>query len=376
MTSEKSNTTPRHSHLSPDSATPLQPIPLNMALETHGNDTALTPPVTLQSASTSHEPLSPADCRTLKMLLTDVRTPSPLASSSVGEQDGSLLSIGDDTAGDDDSDAGNEDQVQYTELQYAVGDKRQGGYQDEDDSMQLSDTTEGAAQYIPGDERDEGYADEDESMDFSDVAGEETDDYDVRSASTTDVEQRKLSDASNGGHVWSDGDTIEDIMNIPGKTASLGRELDLGGVYRHDQSTPEHVWEIKAQRAEIEKEVEAERLDQERRDAAVIEKEAFGPDAISDEETDDAVHLSDDTEFRAIEAVQAEIGMTLIEHEEDTVVELEVCIQYPPDNPILTLPVLLPPRPPHIPPLLPQTQTHLPAHDPAPHDRIHALPRY
>ena len=81
MTPKPSPTTPRSSQTSPpSSSSPLQPIPLHMALETHGNDSALTPPTTPQSDSAARHTLSPADCRTLKKLLGDVRTPSPLAS--------------------------------------------------------------------------------------------------------------------------------------------------------------------------------------------------------------------------------------------------------------------------------------------------------
>jgi len=266
-----------------------------MALETHGNDSALTPPTTPQSDSAARQTLSPADCRTLKKLLVDVRTPSPLASSTnVDAHDESLLSV--DAGGDANSDAGVEDQVQYTELQYEHGDEREEGYEDEDDSMELSD-----------------------------VADEDRDDVYATGLEAAEEGQSMVSNVDDSVYVWSDGDTIEDIMNTPGKTAPPAPQLDLSGVYPHEQSTPDEVREIKARRAAIEKEVGDERLEQEGHDVAVIEDEEFGPDAMSDDE-DDAVNLSDDPEIQAIEAVQAETGMTIIEGDEEAMVELEVRI--------------------------------------------------
>ena len=266
-----------------------------MALETHGNDSALTPPTTPQSDSAARQTLSPADCRTLKKLLGDVRTPSPLASSTnVDVHDVSLLST---EAGEDEtSDAGAEDEVQYTEPRYEHGDEREEGYEDEDDSMELSD-----------------------------VADEDRDDVYATRAEVVEEGQSMISNVDDSVYVWSDGDTIEDIMNTPGKTAPPVPELDLSGVYPHGQSTPDAVREIKARRATIEKEVEDERLEQESHDVAAIEDEEFGPDAMSDDE-DDAVNLSDDPEIQAIEAVQAETGMTIIEGDEEALVELEVRI--------------------------------------------------
>ncbi|KAF2831809.1 hypothetical protein CC86DRAFT_463601 [Ophiobolus disseminans] len=285
------NSTPRPSHDSPQiSPSPLQPIPLHTALETHGNDTAMTTPVTPQSATVARPELSPADCRALEKLLNDVRTPSPLAPLSVSEQDQSLLS---NDGADESSETGAEDEVQYTEPRFNYGDEREEGYEDEDDSMELSDVADES-------QGDVGAADDED----------------------TAQDQSVLSNVDDSVYVWSDGDTVEDIMNTPGKTAPPAPEQDLSGVYARDQSTPEDIRNIKARRAEIEKEVENELMEHEEHEVAGIEDEAFGPDAYSDGEDDNAVDLSDDPEIQAIEAAQAEIRMSALEADE-AVVELE-----------------------------------------------------
>lgn len=264
-------------------STPLQTISLEASLQTHGSDT---------SAS-----LSPADCRTLKKILQDVRTASPRAPQHVGDRGKSLsaeISIDSESSA-----SGREDEVQYSEKQYDYGDEAEEGYEDEDDSMDLSDVVEEVH--------------------------------------------------------YADGDTIEDIMNLPGRTASPAPSQDFSSFYHHNQATPEEIRDIKLRRASIEKELEDELLaqqhgdmaDQEVKDIklrrAAIRKEledelltqqhVYVPDmegdtcdyiSAVDGFRDDALHLSDDPEFRAVQEIQAEIGMSVIADEEAES-ELEVC---------------------------------------------------
>ena len=273
MASEQSTTTPSTFKAKSDS--PLQPIPLRMALETHGNDSTLGAPETPRATTTSSSSLSPADCRTLNKLLNDVWTPSSLASPAVSD----LSEPSTSTAEDDVSDAGLEDTVHYTEPLLE-----------------------------PGDEREDGYADEDESMDLS-----------IEQVTTTDTDASTLS-LDDSAYVWSDGDTVEDVMNTPGKKIPPAPELDLSGL----NVRPENE-EIAARRAEIEKEVKQERLDQEQAEAGA-EDDGFGPDADSYDE-DDAVVLSDDPDFKAIEAIHATVY-----DKEDAIVELEACLPLPSEN--------------------------------------------
>lgn len=261
--------------------------PLHMSLETYGDNT-MTPPITLQSVTVARPTMSPADCRTLKKLLNDVQNPSPLTSLIASEHDES-------------SGTGLEDEVQYTEPLLGHGDEREEGYEDEDGSMELSD-----------------------------IAEESSDDINVASDEATAQDESVLRNVDDSVYVWSDGNTIEDIMNTPGKTAPPAPEQNLSGVYTHGQSTPEDIRDIKARRAEMERELEEEGLNHEQHDVAAIDDGAFGPDVYSNEEENDAVDLSDDAEFRAIEAVQAEIGMSVMKDYEEPVVELEVRIMMTP----------------------------------------------
>jgi hypothetical protein len=262
----------------------LQRISLDAALESHGNDTVLSP--NTPSADENRSPLSPSDCRTLKKILEDVQSPSRTVSPLLTEHNDCLLGIVESTD-DGSSDTGHEDEVQYTEKQYDYGD-----------------------------EADEGYADEDDSMDLSDAGQNDSVVYEDESILASDHDTRE--------YVWSDGDTIEDIMNTPGKTAPPAPKQELGGVCLHGQPTPDETKVIKLQRAAIEEAVRQERIKQERQDAAAIGDGRIGLDVTSMEDQDDAVVLSDDPEFQAVETVQAEMGMKFVDHSVEEAIEVEV----------------------------------------------------
>jgi hypothetical protein len=253
-------------------SSPLQCLPLNAALESYGNDTALSPKT--PSANVARSPLTSSDCRTLKKILGDVQSPSRTASPLLANHNERHLGI--DSTDDDSSDVGNEDEVQYTKKQYDYGEEADEGYEDEDKSMDLSDAIE------------ESVLLEDESM--------------------------LLGDGSPCEYVWSDGDTIEDIRNTPGRTAPPAPEQDLGGVYLHDRTTPDETKVVELQRAAIEEVLEEERVDQEHRDATIMEDQ------------DDAAVLFNDLEFQAVEAVQAEIGMSFVDDDVDGAAEVSCLI--------------------------------------------------
>jgi hypothetical protein len=274
--------TPQDSSQMPSS--PLQRISLDAALESHGNDTVLSPRT--PSADEARSPLSPSDCRTLKKILKDVQSPSRTASPLLTEHNDCLLGIVKSTD-DGSSDVGHEDEVQYTEKQYDYGD-----------------------------EADEGYADEDDSMDLSDAGQNDSVVYEDESILASDHDTRE--------YVWSDGDTIEDFMNTPGKTAPPAPKQEPSDVYLHGQPTPDETKVINLQRAAIEEVVRQERIEQERQNAAAIGDETIGLDMTSMEDQDDAVVLSDDPEFQAVETVQAEMGMKFVDHSVEEAIEVEV----------------------------------------------------
>jgi hypothetical protein len=265
-------------------SSPLQRISRDAARESHGNDTVLSP--NTPPADETRSPLSPSDCRTLKKIIEDVQSPSRAASPLLTEHNDRLLGIVESTD-DGSSDTGHEDEAQYTEKQYDYGD-----------------------------EADEGYADEDDSMDLSDAGPDVTVVHEDESMLVGDDDSRE--------YLWSDGDTIEDIMNTPGKTAPPAPEQDLGGVYLCDQPTPDETKVIKLQCVVIEVVGGQERMEHERQEAAAIGDKTIGLDMTSIEDQDDPVVLSGDPEFQAAEAVQAEIGMSCAGHNVEEAIEVEV----------------------------------------------------
>jgi hypothetical protein len=275
----------------PAPSSPFHEVPLDVALKTHGNETLhllQTPP-----RESVRAPLSPADCRTLEKILEDTRSPSPLASHA---RDESLLSV--ESFQDGSSDTGVEDTVQYTDRQHDHGDESDDGYEDEDDSMDLSDTV------------DEGFHD-----------GDDVDNEDHGEGPST------LSVDEEPEYEWSDGDTIEDIMNMPGKTAPPARQQDLGGMYTHDQPTSDKTKEIKLKRASLERALVRERVNQERRAAMSAGSDGVHFDATSLEDQDIAVNLSDDPEIQAVQDLQinqSRADMSALEEDIDRGVELEV----------------------------------------------------
>ncbi|KAB2106786.1 hypothetical protein AG0111_0g5544 [Alternaria gaisen] len=124
---------------------------------------------------------SPADCRTLQKMLHDVRSPSPLSPTPYFSDGPASQSILTGTPNSKNC----EDTMSCENHQSAYGDEQQDGYEDEDDSMELSD-------------------------------GEDAFGTDER-----------------------DSDTIEDIMNMPGKMASSVPVRDYSQFYPHNQQALE-----------------------------------------------------------------------------------------------------------------------------------------
>ncbi|KAL1795226.1 hypothetical protein ACET3X_007042 [Alternaria dauci] len=139
--------------------------------------------------------LSPADCHTLQKMVHDVRSHSPLSPTPCSNDGPASRSNLTETS-DIDAD---EDNVSCESHQFAPGDERQDGYEDEDDSMEVSDGEDAFG------------ADE------------------------------------------TDRDTIEDIMNMPGKTAPSVPVCDYSSLYPHDQQAPDGAKELSLRRASIEK---------------------------------------------------------------------------------------------------------------------------
>lgn len=257
------------------SSAPLQPTTSTAALETHGNDIATSPSTPL--AEPNYSQLTPSDCSTLKKILDDSKFASPAPSPIMKQQDKSLLSVAASENGS--SDTGNEDEVTYTRKQYGHGDELEAGYEDEDDSMELSD---------------------------GDLNGDDAEGSD------------------DGEYVWSDGDTIEDMRNTPGTTAPHARPQHLDGIYQHNSPTRDDSAEIQAKRAAIEEAVKKERVDQAREEALEVTYEPRYLDLVAIEEQDGAFDLSEELMFQAMQNTQVQSGLSRIEEADETEFELDV----------------------------------------------------
>jgi hypothetical protein len=128
-------------------------------------------------------------------MLHDVRSPSPLSPTPYFSDGPASQSILTETPNSNNY----EDKMSCENHQSAHGDERQDGYEDEDDSMELSDGEDAFAT----DERD--------------------------------------------------SDTIEDIMNMPGKMASSVPVRDYSTFYPHNQQASDGARELECRRASIEK---------------------------------------------------------------------------------------------------------------------------
>ncbi|KAI5377342.1 hypothetical protein CC77DRAFT_1098575 [Alternaria alternata] len=212
-------------------------------------------PSPLLSIDPQRPSFSPADCRTLQRMLHDVRSPSPLSPTPYFSNGPASQSILTETP----NSKSYEDNMSCKNLQSAHGDERQDGYEDEDDSMELSD-------------------------------GE---------------------DAFGAGE--RDRDTIEDIMNMPGKMASSVPVCDYSRSYPHNQQASDGARELERRRASIERSLKEQCRQQKRVQKAAAADGDYNfdmpIDGVSDhrlaiEETFDLKALYKDKEMHRVEGQQ------------------------------------------------------------------------
>jgi hypothetical protein len=190
---------------------------------------------------------------------------------------------------------------------FSVAGERGEEYEDQDTSMELSDAGaeeeemdgyriedwNAGEKAAIGDEQDVGYEDEDESMELSDTEGEQDEE--------------------------KDGDTIEDIMNLPGKIAPPAPVQDSSAFYIHDQPTPDETKETRIKRGAIERDLVEQARQQEREAAAVVEQRDIQLSLFDGQgEEFSSVHVP------GFQALQEEIGMHAIEDKEAVASILEV----------------------------------------------------
>ncbi|KAI4613118.1 hypothetical protein J4E83_007529 [Alternaria metachromatica] len=199
---------------------------------------------------------SPADCRTLQKILRDVRSPSPLSATSYfDDTPARKLNL---TATPTGSLA--EERVAQKEKVFDSGDEREGGYEDEDDSMDLSDEE----------------------------------------------------DAFGTGR-QKDGDTIEDVMNLPGKTTPPVADQDFSRFYAHDKPTPDEPSKLQLRRASIEKDLKEQCRQQECASAIAATDGVFDTDALNHGVSSQALAIDGNSDLKNL---QEDIGMHPVEEEQ------------------------------------------------------------
>lgn len=286
-----------NSRLDMSSSPPLRPLSLETGLQSYGNDNlSASPP----RCGSGRPLLSPADCRTLEKILHDVvsppATPSPLEQSDKLFIDGGCAS----TAGAADGGEG---------YHFVGGEATDTGYEDEDDSMELSeggevDTAKKTVTSL-GDPASPSVSKSDrrlqESVSVHD--GKEKLRYSRgrRSSTTKRIkakwqEQKRITPLEATG-----GDTIEDVMNIPGKRAPPARPLDLGR-RDSDHQVPGDINQLNRMRLSMKKVLEQERAEQEHAEGegepGVFITTSLSPEDLDESERDGFDADNEETQSR------------------------------------------------------------------------------
>lgn len=244
-------------------STPPRPASLD-----DDDDTSLQENDNMSSRSTpvnsSGSKLSPADCRTLQKILNDVRSPSSLSRTSYfNDTPARRLNL---TA----TPIGNigKEQLSHEEEDLGRGDEQEQGYEDEDDSMELSD-------------------------------GEDAFGIDGKEA----------------------GDTIEDVMNLPGKTAPVTPVHDYISFCAHDQPALDGTEGLQLCRFSIEEDLKEQCRQQERAQAIAATDGVFDTDARILDASCQALAVDKISDHRTL---QEDIGMHPVEVKKVTARALSV----------------------------------------------------
>ena len=161
---------------------------------------------------------------------------------------------------------------------------------------------------------DKGQYDE-KRNDYSDEEGESYEDEDgSMEPSDNDCEPQAETGIS--------GDTIEDVMNIPGKTAPPASIQTFQDFDLHDSHTSEVTREWDLYRESIEKRLTEERLKQEQRQATAAKDNIYGYTVTCDWEKCSGSNRSKDLAFQALQ----EVGMCSVGDDDGVASELEVCM--------------------------------------------------
>ncbi|KAF2627835.1 hypothetical protein BU25DRAFT_490998 [Macroventuria anomochaeta] len=245
------------------SSPPPRSLSLEASLQSHGNDNLPHSPPRRGSERSS---FSPADCRTLKKILRDVGNNSPPPTPSPFGPIEQLFSNTDRTSS---TVQGRTDENEG--YRFVSDEAADTGYEDEDDSMELSEGMEGLTSRDTvsslGDPASPSVSKSDRRLQDSISMHDEKDrlKYTGHRSSTTKHSKAKRQEQEHDDLAETTrGDTIEDVMNLPGKRAPPACPLDLGCRDLDRRPIPDDIKQLNRMRLSMEKVLEDERVEQER----------------------------------------------------------------------------------------------------------------
>lgn len=244
------------------SSPPLRPISLQASLQSHGNDNL--PPSSPHKGSPPSL-LSPTDCRTLKKILRDVGHSSPPATPYSVER-GEQLFADTDRTGRNLDDSADKDDESYHFSDETVGT----GYEDDGDSMELSEGMEGntmeTSNSLPGSRVSSAVSCSNLQPQGSVSRHDSRDRLDCTTHGPLIAEYQEAGWGEPNHHNLTkplEGDTIEDCMNLPGKCAPPARPQALVRKGLYHRPVPVEISKMDRMRLSTEKILENERVEQE-----------------------------------------------------------------------------------------------------------------
>lgn len=238
-----------------------RPLTFDASLQSHGTDNLPRSPLRRSSGRSS---FSPADCRTLEKILRSASvSSSPLTPSPLDQREQqfpdypSSAIVPKSYTPDDDS------------YRFVGGEATDTGYEDEDDSMELSEGMEGATASdtlaVLNDPTSPSVSKSDRRLQDSVSTHDEKDRlrYTGRQSSVTKQPRTKRRKKSDKASAVPEGNTIEDITNLPEKRASTSRLSHLmnDDSDRHSESNGE-AKPLNSLRLSLDKVVDKERVEQ------------------------------------------------------------------------------------------------------------------
>lgn len=240
------------------SSPPLHTLPPESRLQSHGDNAFTASPLQHGSDCPS---FSPADCRTLEKILCDVA--SPPATPSPLEQNGQSFLDG--------GRADSTDPAKEGSYGLVGGETTDTGYEDEDDSMELSESGEvvTAEQSITalGEAASPSISKSDRRLQASVSAHDEEEKLRYssgrRSSATKRMKTKRTDQKRTISQETTAGDTIGDVINYPSKCNLSALPLDLGRGHTDRQTVPDDIVRLNRMRLSMEKVLEQEYVEQE-----------------------------------------------------------------------------------------------------------------